>query len=256
MASNSHRTAPPQVFCGGRSGGKLSVLLCDDNAIFLQALCGKVQAILESQGLELRLHAYTAGDEIPESVKADAQLIFLDIGFDGEGFSGMDLARDIRSRNGDGVLFFVTNYLQFAPEGYEVSAFRYLLKDDMDAKLQPYLLQGLERLKELGKTLQIRVAGEEIVLPLKEVQYLESQGHTVVMYGRKEKWTFYSTLTHMEQQLLTFGFLRVQKSFLVNMRHIRSFGREGLALMSGEVLPVSKKTYLENKKTWLLWRGR
>ena len=52
--------------------------------------------------------------------------------------SGIDLARTLRRENPGIVIIFLTNFIQYAPEGFEVQAFRYLLKRDMTEKLIPY----------------------------------------------------------------------------------------------------------------------
>lgn len=41
--------------------------------------------------------------------------------------------------NPEAVLIFVTNFSEYAPEGYEVDAFRYLAKSELEKKLPTYL---------------------------------------------------------------------------------------------------------------------
>ena len=62
-------------------------------------------------------------------------IAFLDI--DMGAYSGLELARHIRSLNLDTILIFVTNYVQYSLEGYEVQAFRYLLKKRAGRKSCP-----------------------------------------------------------------------------------------------------------------------
>ena len=39
--------------------------------------------------------------------------------------NGIELARKLRAENGNIVIIFITNFIQYAPEGFEVQAFRY-----------------------------------------------------------------------------------------------------------------------------------
>lgn len=55
--------------------------------------------------------------------------MFLDIDMDER--SGMDIARRVRELHLDTIIIFVTNYPEFSMEGYEVRAFRYLLKQEL-----------------------------------------------------------------------------------------------------------------------------
>ena len=63
-------------------------------------------------------------------------ILFLDIDLGKE--SGIDLARKMRKMNPEAVLIFVTNFSEYAPEGYEVDAFRYLAKSELEKKLPTY----------------------------------------------------------------------------------------------------------------------
>ena len=69
-------------------------------------------------------------------------------------------------------------------------------------------------------------------------------------------YRFYSSLANLEEHLATQGFLRIQKSYLVNMRRITKYQCNEARLDNGQTLRVSEKNYSENKKQYLLWKGR
>ena len=60
----------------------------------------------------------------------------------------------------------------------------------------------------------------------------------------------------MANQLKTVGFLRIQKSYLVNMAHIRKLNYDKVLLDTGEILPVSQKNYAQIKSDYLNWRSK
>ena len=163
---------------------------------------------------------------------------------------------------GQAVIIFVTNFPEYAPEGYEVQAFRYLLKDEMHKKLKPYLIQAFSQLTVVKKVFPVNVSGEVVNLQLDDVLYMESQLHTVVAYMVKRDvkspatYSFYSSLTSIENQLAEHGFLRIHKSYLVNMKHIRKFQCKEAVLSDNTILKVSEKNYSEQKKKYLLWKGK
>ena len=59
----------------------------------------------------------------------------------------------------------------------------------------------------------------------------------------------------LEHQLEPKGFLRIHKSYLVNMRHLKKFQCREAVLSNGTVLRVGEKTYADKKKKYLLWKG-
>ena len=76
--------------------------------------------------------------------------------------NGLEVASQIRQHYPDLILVFITAFLQFAPSGYKVSAFRYILKENyieeldscLDA-IQDKLLDGKETIVVDSKNLQI-----------------------------------------------------------------------------------------------------
>ncbi len=70
--------------------------------------------------------------------------MFLDIDMDER--SGLDIARRVRELHLDTVIIFVTNYPEFSMEGYEVQAFRYLLKARTGAKAAQLFPKGVGRI--------------------------------------------------------------------------------------------------------------
>lgn len=61
--------------------------------------------------------------------------------------NGIELAREIRKLNENNIIIFTTNYLEYALQGYEVAAFRYLKKPiDYSRNLKYMLLMSSKRI--------------------------------------------------------------------------------------------------------------
>ena len=110
----------------------IKVLVCDDDAAFCKKMADLVRKSQPVDGCSAAVT--TCCDPIALTDKALGQfdIAFLDI--DMGAYSGLELARHIRNLNLDTILIFVTNYVQYSLEGYEVQAFRYLLKSELDGK--------------------------------------------------------------------------------------------------------------------------
>lgn len=240
----------------------IRIVLCDDNQDFLVSLETDIRAVLKAHGIDAILHLFGNADSIPEHILASADIFFLDIDFEGKEYTGIDIARNIRQFQRDSIIVFVTNYIEYAPEGYEVQAFRYCLKNEIHFKLEQYLLQTISKLNSVKEMMQINISGETISIALSDILYIESQGHAAVIHvlnpgSRTGKtYKFYATLTSLEERLSEQGFLRIQKSYLANMRRMKRFGCNEAVFDNGTVLPVSEKNYAEQKKKYLLWKGR
>ena len=240
----------------------LKILLCDDDPLFLASLRTNIRSILNAHKISATIQAFCYAEEIPSHFLSSYAVFFLDVNFPGKEYSGIDIARKIRQTNSDAVIVFVTNSIEFAPDGYEVQAFRYVLKEKIHLNLEKYLSQIVTKLKTMQETIQISIAGEITTIPLVNILYMEANKHKVFVHVRKHKtqpvasYCFYSSLSSVEEQLSEKGFLRIQKSYLVNMRKIQNFSCSEAILEDGTILRVSEKNYAEQKKKYLIWRGQ
>lgn len=232
----------------------MQILICDDNRLFLQKMQTQLMQYGQELGLAFSITAAESAQEVSQLDLSQFDIAFLDIDM-GE-LNGIDIARTIRQKRRDTVILFVTNYLEYAPEGYEVQAFRYLLKSELNHKLGEYLQDAVRHFQSQCTTLTISISGEATCVPVPQISYAEAQGRTVVLYlDGDTTYQFYSTLTKLEEELTAQGFLRIQKSFLVNMHWIQKMSGSGVVLKNGKELPVSKKNYAEIRKAFMLWRG-
>lgn len=239
---------------------ELQVLICDDDPKFLAWEQEATATVFHRMGARARIFAYGCGESIPDGLVNTCDIAILDIDFPRKDYNGMDIARRLRTAQRDSVIIFVTNYIEYAPEGYEVQAFRYALKSEISQKLAQYLQLAISQLQAARRSLQIRISGEYIELLLDDILYIESQRHTAIAHVRRgsgvKTYSFYSALSELEETLAEQGFLRVHKSYLVNMRHIQTYRCKEAVLTGGIALRVSEKSYGEQKKKYLLWKGR
>ena len=245
-------------FLGGDT--MLSILICDDDANMIVAMQSTTESVLKEANVKAKILTFLDAATISEQILSNCDIALLDIDFDGAAYNGMDIARKIRALGADTVIIFVTNFIEYAPAGYEVRAFRYILKRDLNADLKAILPLALKQLNQ--ETLPIQVNGEIIKIPLEDILYLEVQQHNVTVVTRtvlpdhkQREYDFYGSLSDLEQKLEPLGFLRIHKSYLVNMKHLKKFQCREATLDNGMTLRVGEKSYAENKQKFLLWKG-
>ncbi len=86
-----------------------------------------------------------------------------------------------------------------------------------------------------------------LVLPKREILYLDSDRHEILVHTKKEVFRISETLSVCEEKLKQSGFIRIHKSFLVNMYHIYRLERESVLLSNEERLYISRYRYPEVK---------
>lgn len=241
----------------------MRLIICDDDPLFLAKIEVAVHQVISNMGLKTKVHTFSAMEQISDQLLSSCDIALLDIDFAHKEYCGLDIARKLRHFRSDSIVIFVTNYIEYAPEGYEVQAFRYVLKSEAEYKLEGYLRQAIQKLHESRESIKLQINGEMIDLQLQDILYIESQLHTVNLYVQKngqwssvKKYNFYASISNLEEQLATRGFLRIHKSYLVNMQHIRRYQCQEVELDNGTFLRASETRYSEQKQKYLLWKGK
>jgi two-component system LytT family response regulator len=204
-----------------------------------------------------------------EAVKAIAELapdlVFLDIQMPKlDGFEVVELAG---ARGNSPHYIFVTAYDQFALRAFEVHALDYLLKPFGAERLSRALAHARERLRApeakaaLASVVQeaaqrhaplerilIRDGARVHVVPSDSVDYIEAQDDYVSVCAAGRRWLKSQRLSELEGQLDPQLFLRVHRSYIVNVgaiARIEPAGKDShcAVLRDGTRIPVSRSGY-------------
>ena len=216
----------------------LHIAICDDDLILSKTL---YQFIFETyRDIDLFIDQYHSGEEFLNKVVSSNKtydLLLLDIEMDK--ISGIAVAKELKKLSPKTYIVFITSHDEFATVGYEVSAFRYLVKPIKKAKL----IEAIEAVKtELlsQKSITVQNREGEYVIPISDILCLEAQNQDVLIYTNEQQILHRGNLNEYEQQLSKDGFYRVHRSYLVNMRFVKSYSKIDVTLSGGLVLPLSR----------------
>lgn len=157
------------------------------------------------------------------------------------------------------ILIFVTNYGEYAAEGYEVNAFRFLPKLQLKVKLPDYFSKALAACQSKNRTINVFCEGESTSVFLDQLVYAETDGRAAILHisdTPPKTLKVRMPLRSMEDKLCDEGFLRIHNSYLVNMNYLSSLQTSGATLTTGETLPLSLHNYRAIKSKYLEWKGR
>ena len=110
----------------------MNCVICDDDPLFAEQLEERIREQCVQNDWEYRCRQADAQTLLALDFSA-VDVLFLDIEM--PDVNGLEAAKQIRQRYDDLLLVFVTGFIDYAPSGYKVHAFRYLLK----SRLRVYL---------------------------------------------------------------------------------------------------------------------
>lgn len=150
-------------------GNMIHILICDDDTTFAHDMYKRILTLPAYSPKSMTIQCLTNANDINAELLTNCDILFLDIDL-GEK-NGISLARDMRRRNPEAVLIFVTNFSEYAPEGYEVDAFRYLSKTELDKKLSLYFSDALNVCRTRQRKVEIFCEGESMPVPIQALAY-------------------------------------------------------------------------------------
>ncbi len=194
-------------------------------------------------------------------------LVFLDVQM--PEVSGFEVLAALPADQWPAVIF-VTAHDQHAVKAFEVHALDYLLKPFTQTRLQQALNHARRQLEagdlnhiqqQLSKWLNstvpatthvsrlaVRNGSQTLFLKLEEVAYIESAANYAVVHARTENHILRETLTSLETRLPPSSFLRISRSMIVNLHHIKSLqntsgGDYLVVLYDGRQLPLTRSLH-------------
>lgn len=119
----------------------IRIMILDDEVVYLEKERKITQKFFAEKGIECRIEPFQSWEWFLAGLKEEKfDLYILDIEMPGK--NGLEVAREIRRCYADPVIIFITNYMDYAIDAYEVNTYRYIPKEKMDEKL-PEAYQSL-----------------------------------------------------------------------------------------------------------------
>lgn len=216
--------------------------ICDDDSSFTSGLESMLSEMLKEHGIAFHIRQFSDPAQVLDALKlgASCDLLFLDILFGRE--KGVSFAKLLRERNWDIELVFISSTSQYALDSYDVYPLHYLLKPVSPDQLCVVLERFLER--HTPHLLSLTTPQGMIRIPVTDVLFFEIYRHIIEIHlcsGDSQSWR--GTLQELESTLPEGRFVRIHRSFLVNLEHIARIGHNQLRLSSGDLIPMSKTDY-------------
>lgn len=220
------------------------IAICDDESIICNLLKGLVEKWAKKNNIKVKIEAFSSAESFLFKYEEDKRFDILLLDIEMPSMNGVDLAQIIREQNKSIQIIFITGYMDYIAQGYDVEALNYLLKPVNEEKLLEVLDKAIERISVSDKVLYIEASGEMIKLPLHSILYAEVERNYITIHTLEGKYTRKQTLKDLEDELDE-GFFRVGRSFLVNLMYIKRTSKTEVELKNGDIIPLARGLYEE-----------
>lgn len=173
------------------------------------------------------LTEYTNGeDALKGCVKVRFDLVCIDLNL-GD-ISGLTIASSIRAIQPETEIVFATAYNNYAEHAFDVDALYYLLKPFSKDKVA-HMIEKYNKKKEVLSSpqtkptvtkLPICIDKNYVMIHIEKIVYIEAQNKSCIIHSKQGRYVDNNSLSYYEQKLNGAGFLRIQKSYLINLNYV------------------------------------
>ena len=222
----------------------MRVIIFDDDIQFLEIMKESVSDNLDKQGEEYELLAVNTLSEWDRAIGAGKpDLVLLDIDMPEK--NGMEVAEELRTRYDDVDIIFLTIREDMVFESIRYAPFRFIRKSKKDEELYEALASYVEKCNANRKFININVEGVEVPVKVRDIVYVESSGHNLNVVAKDNVYEIRKKISEMEKELQEYGFVRVQKSYVVNLIHVKKIEKKVITLSTGKVISLQRGIYSE-----------
>lgn len=228
----------------------LKLAICDDEVHQRIELIDMLKKELQNKNIQYYIYEYENGEELLQS-RTEINVYFLDIKMNK--LSGIETAKQIRKINKEAIIVFITALKEYVFEAFDVRAFHYLLKPVAEKKLREVLNSALLQLDGIDKFILAKTISQCTKIFIKDIVYIEAQLRKIKIHTTYDIIEYYHKLSDIEDQLKDFNFFRCHKSYIVNLKFVKSYDNVFITLKNGEKVYVSKSKFSSFSKEFMYY---
>ena len=247
----------------------IPTVLADDEVLARQKLR---QLLRDEPEIDVVGEGMTATETIDLVRVTKPQLLFLDIQM--PGMDGFDLAAELCSNKTvpPPHIIFTTAHDQYALRAFEIHAVDYLLKPFTRERLSSAVERARKEILLASQTVEnngtaakngshytnrivFKSRGRIVFLPVSDIRWIGAEENYVRISTQGETHLLRETMAHLEEKLNPEMFLRIHRSSIVNLQHVKEVrtetdGEYAVVLVNGEKLAMSRG-YRSRINGWL-----
>ena len=218
----------------------MRIAICDDEKNIREFIGNKVYGIYPKANISY----YDSGEKLLAS-EEEIDILFLDIQM--QGMNGMDTAREMRKKEKDIILIFVTALEEYVFQAFDVGAFHYLVKPIDDEKFANVFCSairqwGSEKMEKQPdeKHIIIHNNGIHTKVLVDDIMYAEVFNRKIVIHKMDTNIEYYGKMSDLEA-MAGENFFRPHRAYLVNFKYVEKYDATTIYLERGTVMMAKQK---------------
>ena len=231
----------------------MHIAICDDNPQELSRMASVVEEFAKASSRPVQYQLFSDAETMLQSAKSMRfSHYFLDVMM--PCVDGISAAQEIRAFDQEAKIVFTTSFKEYAYQSYRVKAYDYLLKPVQQEQLFELLEQFQLQEADDEACICVQTARGFFRVPYAQLSYLEVYQKKLYFHMKDQQIRVIAgSMAEYETGLLSRAeFVKIHRSYIVNLNQVSALSPEGCLLFSGENLPVSRLLYHQVRERYML----
>lgn len=217
------------------------IIICDKDNVFRKKFYHQLEKVTKKLCIECCIIQCEKAKQVKDMFRKKEQVDLLFLGIELEKGLGFELGKYIHEKlhNYDTQIVYVSEKPEYAMQLFETMAFDFLLKPVSVGKLQNMLERFLIMSRKTESFFQFLQGKMQEMVLYNEILYFQSVSPKLLLHTKDGIKDFYGKLNDIEGQLPP-NFLRIHKSYIVNMHYVKKSCYNGVTLLNEQELPISR----------------
>lgn len=198
----------------------MRIAICDDEKIDRELIVSSINEIEKELKYKFDLEVYNDGKRLLGALnETEWDALFLDI--DMPEVNGMEIADLVHEKFPYIKIVFITNRADLVFDTIRFCPFRFIQKNNLKKELLEAVTALHKKITDETFLFQFRNGSHSIKIQVSDIKYIESQKHDLYIYHGNETTKVRGKMSEYEDKLINYGFVRIHKGFIVNMKCIK-----------------------------------
>ncbi|OON98721.1 MAG: hypothetical protein ATN35_03670 [Epulopiscium sp. Nele67-Bin004] len=232
----------------------IKIAVCDDDIKFTSQIEQYIYDIEQTNQVDIDV--FFSGESLLKSLEnAMYDIIYLDVEMGN--INGIDTGHKVRELDKNVAIIYITNFISFAPNAFEVRAFGYLTKPIDKQKFEEYYKQIVLGLTKAPIYFWYEFKRQHFKVLISDIMFFESKGRSVYIKTANDNNKYYAKLNDVQNYLtqINVDFYRVSQSILINPKFVHSYKHDEMVLKNNESFAITPNRRAEVKQLFCKIKG-
>ncbi|MDR1765615.1 MAG: LytTR family transcriptional regulator DNA-binding domain-containing protein [Lachnospiraceae bacterium] len=218
--------------------------ICDSSETNIRRYQDLLERLADKHSLALRYRVFPKGQHLADFQRQFPQALeILYVNVDLRGENGIEAVKEFKLAGGDAQIIYFARSDTYVPDALDTNPLGYFLLASLPVRRFESTLQ-----KAYGKmcakrqqTLACKAFGLVKYILVRTIRYIRLETRMVtVFFNENETFSYYSTMEQLENQLAALLFVRIYRSYLVNLRYVAEMAKDHVRMLDGTELPIGR----------------